>query len=128
MAAREGLTAEQAGKVLGVTGSRVRQLVRAGKLDGWDGDDKRTWVDSEQVRALARERRAGRARTSSGSGASAVPTDLESILVRVLDQVLPRALESATADLRRELDAERDARVKAEREAARWRAKAERPS
>ena len=121
---REGLTAEQAGRVLGVTAARVRQLMRDGKLEAWEGDDGRYLFDQEQVRQLSRDRNAGRVRVARGSGLPETAADLEAVLTRVLDAAMPRAVEAATADLRRDLERERAARVKAEREAAKWRARA----
>lgn len=115
------LNAEQAGAVLGVTGRRIRQLVDKGILGGTREADGTLRLDAGQVRAYARKRRAGKARTSTGSGRPAAGTDLEAVLSAVLERTVPAAVAAATDGLREDLRQERAARQTAEAQILRLR-------
>ena len=126
-------TVEQAAKVLGRTPGRVRQLLRAGDLEGEheDGDPAKPWrayarsvhAYRDAARGGARERREGtardaRGRPQEGPDLFGVVQDLQRELGRLEGrlELTARAESTAREDLER-IRSERDAeRERAERE------------
>jgi excisionase family DNA binding protein len=132
-------SAAEAGRVLGVSERRVRQLVDDGRLPAIRDDDGRLRLPQEAVHTeRARRRRAEGTRTPHRRGPartppppSGDPVDVEALVERIFAAALPRAIEAATAthrtveaQLTDALAAERAARADAEARAAAAEAKA----
>jgi hypothetical protein len=121
----DGLTAAEAGKILGVSGQRVRQMLHSGEIEGRAHADGQYRFDPETIKKLATDRNSGRVRTNRGSGkvSGLTVADLEAVVTRALRDLLPEAIDASIAGLRSDLQKERAARLKVERELAKLQAK-----